>query len=108
MKSDTLVIDLAQNPADNWHLGRISPGGVILGCDFSGIVTELGSSVASFKKGDKVAGTVHGGTFKDKGAYAEYLKADADMIWKVPEGMDMGAAATWGVAATTAAMVCVI
>lgn len=36
--------------------------GAVLGCDFTGTVEEIGSSVTRLQKGDKVAGLVWGGT----------------------------------------------
>lgn len=49
--------------------GLWKPKYPILGCEFSGIVDEIGRSVTTFKKGDKVFG------FNDKtfGGHAEYL-----------------------------------
>ncbi|KIJ34228.1 hypothetical protein M422DRAFT_182398, partial [Sphaerobolus stellatus SS14] len=61
--------------------------GTILGCDFSGIVAAVGPFVTtSVKVGDQVAGFVQGGHFKDRGAFTEYLKTPADLVWVVPEG----------------------
>ena len=52
---------------------------------------KLGSKVAElenapYKIGDHVAGFTHGGVYKDRGAYAEYVKATYNLCWKVPEG----------------------
>lgn len=59
--------------------------GVIVGCDFSGVVVQLGSSVqGSVKIGDHVAGFVQGGHWSDRGAFAEYVKTDATLVWVVP------------------------
>ena len=34
--------------------------------------------------GDLVAGFVHGGTYPDIGSFAEYVKAPAELTWKIP------------------------
>jgi NADPH:quinone reductase-like Zn-dependent oxidoreductase len=49
--------------------GLLKPKFQILGCEFAGIVEEIGQDVTTFKKGDKVFG------FNDKnfGGHAEYL-----------------------------------
>lgn len=49
--------------------GLFRPKYQVLGCEFAGIIEEIGSNVISFKKGDKVFG------FSDKtfGGHAEYL-----------------------------------
>ena len=52
---------------------------------------KLGSKVAElenapYKIGDHVAGFTHGGVYKDRGAYAEYVQATYNLCWKVPEG----------------------
>lgn len=69
------------------HL-RADPG-TIIGCDFSGTVVQLGSKAAEqafVKVGDHVAGFVQGGTYQDRGAFAEYVKTPADLVWRVPTG----------------------
>ena len=58
----------------------------ICGVDWSGNVVKKGKSVTTFEIGDHVAGFTHGGNYKDRGAFAEYLKVPADLTWKVPEG----------------------
>lgn len=60
--------------------------GVIVGCDWSGYVVKTGKNVQNVAIGDLVAGSVQGNTWPDRGAFAEYLKAAADLTWKVPEG----------------------
>lgn len=85
----------------------MSPPGAIIGCDVSGEVVKLGDGVVNkdIQVGDKVACTVHGGLFKNKGAYAQYAKAQSDLVWKVPQGLDMDKASTFGVAWVTACQV---
>lgn len=96
---------------------------MVCGCDLVGEVVEIGPNInpkVSHKIGDKVVGIVHGGTFlshqyinalfsnlgssgnyTDVGAFAEYTKVPADLVWKVPEGISYEAAATYGVGVLT-------
>jgi NADPH:quinone reductase-like Zn-dependent oxidoreductase len=77
--------------------------GSIVGCDYAGTVASVGTQAkGDWHVGDRVAGVVHGGIYPDKGSYAEYLKIDGDLAWKVPEGVSDAEAATYGVSATTA------
>jgi NADPH:quinone reductase-like Zn-dependent oxidoreductase len=94
---------VALNPTDHMHIDAISPPGSIIGCDYAGEVFKVGSNAArAWSVGDRVAGAVHGGLFPDRGAFAEYLKIDSDLAWKVPADVDDAAAATFGVSAVTA------
>lgn len=102
------VVAVAQNPTD-WKceatvvacttlteitsadIELMTNPGTISGCDWSGHIVKLGSKVSElhatkFTVGDHVAGFTHGGTYKDRGAFAEYVKATYDLCWKVPEG----------------------
>jgi NADPH:quinone reductase-like Zn-dependent oxidoreductase len=45
---------------------------------------------------------VHGGIYPDRGSYAEYLKIDGDLAWRVPNNMSDETASTFGVSATSA------
>ncbi|KAF8596207.1 GroES-like protein [Ceratobasidium sp. AG-I] len=77
------VNSIALNPGDWKHVDVISPPGNILGCDLSGIVVKLGSdSVTRLKVGDTVSAFVHGGNYPDRGAFAEYVQADSELVWK--------------------------
>src|SRR4051812_1671322 len=55
---------VALNPTDVSHIDTPfggEPKGAIVGCDFAGIVVDVGSKVTkSWKKGDRIAGVVHG------------------------------------------------
>ncbi|KAM0189085.1 hypothetical protein ACHAPA_012229 [Fusarium lateritium] len=94
---------VALNPTDFKHLDVISPPNSIIGCDYAGVIHQVGDSVKDkWNVGDRVAGAVHGGLYPDKGAFAEYLKTDADVAWKVPDGISDTDAATYGVSAVTA------
>lgn len=77
------VHSIAQNPTDWKHVDFVSPPGNISGCDLSGTVVKLGSdAITHVKVGDTVSTFVHGGKYKDRGAFAQYAKADSDLVWK--------------------------
>lgn len=57
---------------------------VVLGCDGSGVITEVGSSVSNFKVGDDVW-FCHGGLGKEQGNYAEYIVIDSRWLATKPK-----------------------
>ncbi len=80
------------------RLKELNP--LILGWDISGVVTETGSAVKNFKKGDEVFGMVN---FPGHGqAYAEYVAAPLAHIALKPAGISHEAAAASTLAALTA------
>lgn len=94
---------VALNATDFKHIDAITPPGCIVGCDYAGEVQKVGNNAAKlWKVGDRVAGVVHGGLHRDRGAFAEYLKIDADLAWKILETMGNAPATTYGVSAVTA------
>lgn len=94
---------VALNPTDFKHIDIISPSNSICGCDYAGEVVEVGENArGGWKVGDRVAGCVHGGLYPDRGSFAEYLKVDGDLAWKIPEGLCDEEAATYGISAVTA------
>lgn len=55
------TVAVALNPTDWKHIDWFGSAGAIVGCDYAGIVQEVGSKVnKSFAKGDRVCGFVHG------------------------------------------------
>lgn len=77
--------------------------GSIIGCDYAGTVASIGAQAkGTWRIGDRIAGVVHGGIYPDRGSYAEYLKIDGDLAWKIPENVSDAEAVTYGVSATTA------
>ena len=75
--------------------GLLRPKYKILGCEFAGVIEEIGKSVKKFKNGDKVFG------FNDKsfGGHGEYLTiAETYALTTIPEGIsfDKAAALTEG------------
>ena len=71
------------------------PPSRVIGCDFSGTVANPNSS--SFRKGDRIAGVIHGCKDKHTGAFAEFLVANPGMCFLVPEGVKLEEACTLGV-----------
>ncbi|EWZ28643.1 chaperonin 10-like protein [Fusarium oxysporum Fo47] len=94
---------VALNPTDFKHLDVVAPPNSIIGCDYAGEVHLVGENVTTkWQIGDRIAGVVHGGLFPDRGAFAEYLKTDADLAWKIPDDICDADAATYGISAVTA------
>lgn len=70
--------------------GLFRPKQPVLGCEFAGIVSEIGSEVSKFKVGDRVFG------FDDQGfgGHAEFKVIDENKgITIIPEGLDFETAA---------------
>ncbi|KAL2857345.1 GroES-like protein [Aspergillus pseudoustus] len=94
---------VALNPIDFKDIDFISPRNSAIGCDYAGEVASVGKiSGQRWKVGDRIAGFVHGGLYPDVGSFAEYLKVDGDLAWKVPAEITPGEAASYGVPAATA------
>lgn len=72
------------------------PPPFVPGSEFAGVVAEVGDGVAGVALGDVVAGT------GIVGAFAEEAVVPASSVWRVPEGVDVAAAAAFGVAHRTA------
>lgn len=92
------------NPTDWKHVAIVSPPGNTVGCDFAGVVEQLGPDVKnkSIKKGDRVAGFVHGAKDPDRGSFAQYLKTNSEIVAKIPDGVDDFVASSVGVGGETA------
>ena len=90
---------VALNPCD-WKIPtNFSCPGAVDGSDFSGTVVALGPNLArDLKIGDRVAGAVHASNPLNptSGAFAEYLAAWADQVWKMPNSMSWEEAAAIG------------
>lgn len=70
--------------------GIFKPKHQVLGCEFSGIVEQIGDRVASFKVGERVFG------FNDKtcGGHGEYLTiSEGDAVAVMPDNLQFDAAA---------------
>jgi NADPH:quinone reductase-like Zn-dependent oxidoreductase len=70
--------------------GLFRPKYQILGCEFAGVVEEIGANVKEFRIGDKVFGLNE----KSFGGHAEYATiAETDAVATMPEGLSFEAAA---------------
>ena len=104
LRPDRILVKVhyvAINPCD-WKMSERFPApGAVDGCDFSGIVVALGSDVSKtgrFQVGEKVCGGVHGSNPIDPttGSFADYVSADAEFTFKVPNYMGLKEAAAVG------------
>lgn len=80
----------AQYFISRFWTGLIRPKYQILGCEFAGVIEEIGKSVTTFKQGDKVFG------FNDKtcGGHGEYLTiAESDALTSMPVNLTYDEAA---------------
>jgi NADPH:quinone reductase-like Zn-dependent oxidoreductase len=76
---------------------------VIWGCDLSGVVTEVGSSVTLFKPGDEIYGFKDGYVGKTyRGTYSEYVVAPEKALARKPKNLSHEEAAAVPLAALTA------
>ncbi|KAF2797427.1 zinc-binding dehydrogenase [Melanomma pulvis-pyrius CBS 109.77] len=104
------TIAVSVNPCD-YKMGTNFPTqGAIIGSDFVGKIVRIGPEVAELRPdlsiGDTVCGYIHGSNPAEpgNGAFAEYLRAHAQLVYKVPDGMQLREAAALGVGLLTAAL----
>ncbi|KAL1940843.1 hypothetical protein VTO73DRAFT_7884 [Trametes versicolor] len=88
------VIAVALGPPDLRALEFTPTAGTVLGCDLAGVIVQVGKNVATRKVGERVAAFVHGGNNAEHGAFAEYAKSTADLVWPIPESLSFEEAAT--------------
>jgi NADPH:quinone reductase-like Zn-dependent oxidoreductase len=87
----------------------LSDAGDLLGCDYAGIVEDVGSEVKrNFKKGDRVCGCTRPNPLQpDWGTFADYIIVVADVQLHMPDEMSFEDAASLEVTVlTTGALVC--
>ncbi|KIW17539.1 hypothetical protein PV08_04733 [Exophiala spinifera] len=98
-------VAVALNPTDWKHAAMgIADDGNLLGCDFAGVVVEVGSAVTKpLKAGDEVLGVAHGGCPEqpEDGAFAEYIVAKGDTLIRKPASLSFEKAATLSLGAIT-------
>jgi NADPH:quinone reductase-like Zn-dependent oxidoreductase len=95
------TVAVAVNPADALYLdfGEAAKGS-LLGCDYAGVVEEVGPEVIrDFKKGDRVCGCTRAGDTVnlENGTAAEYIVVKADLALHIPGEMSFEDASTTGV-----------
>ncbi|KAH9888191.1 putative alcohol dehydrogenase [Xylariomycetidae sp. FL2044] len=101
---------VAINPTDWKHIHNagvlhndIAGPGCRSGCDYAGVVEAVGRKVTKFRKGDRIAGFVHGANTvnHESGAFQEYVVARPHVALKIPDNLSFEEAATLGVSVTT-------
>ncbi|KAK0642202.1 putative zinc-binding oxidoreductase ToxD [Cercophora newfieldiana] len=94
---------VALNPTDWKHIDFISATGCTVGCDYAGIIEEVGPQVTGWKKGDRIAGFTHGSNSiqPEDGCFAEYVVAKGGIGTRIPPSMTFEDASSLGVGITT-------
>lgn len=95
---------VALNPTDILHIDHFAPVGARVGCDYAGIVEEVGAKVTKpFKKGDRIAGVAHGSNAvnHEDGTFAEFITVKGDLQIHIPDTISFEEAATLGIGITT-------
>ena len=83
---------VALNPTDYKMAQNFNTPDCVAGCDFAGVVVASGSSSdnieGAIRIGDHVCGAVHGNNplRPTDGAFAEYIRCEADLLVKIPKG----------------------
>lgn len=110
---------VALNPTDWTTLDAVGDDGTIVGCDYAGVVEDVGRDAAKrFRKGDRIAGFGHGGTVytargartltsaeirtgndanPENGAFGRYIAVKSDLQMHIPDDVSSEAASTVGV-----------
>ncbi|KAL3442915.1 hypothetical protein BJX65DRAFT_298682 [Aspergillus insuetus] len=94
------TVSVALNPTDWTDIDDFDTPGLLVGCDYAGIVEAVGKDVKKpFKKGDRVCGFAHGSNIvqSQDGAFAEYIVVKGDVQIRIPENISFQEAATLGV-----------
>lgn len=95
---------VAINPFDHKMPKNFPSAGATIGIDFVGRVVRIDAEAAALRPdlsvGDTVCGFIHGSNpaAPDSGAFAEYVRAPAQLVYKVPVTMRIEEAATYGCA----------
>jgi len=90
------------NPTDHKSNALGKPG-LINGIDYAGVVELVGEKVEGWKIGDRIAGITHGNHNSDRGAFADFTKADPGLAFHTPDNITNAQAATFGCAVVTMA-----
>lgn len=99
------TVAVALNPTDWKHIaGGIAAEDGLSGCDYAGVVEEVGSKVTkAFKKGDRVCGCAHGANSSNKedGVFAEKIVVKGDLQMHIPDSLSFEQASTISLGAIT-------
>lgn len=98
------VVCVALNPVDAKSADLSPSEGATLGCDFAGEVVAVGDAVGqNLIIGDRVFGCVFGNNPLElqNGAFAEYVVAPGDLVFRIPPDMSFATAATLAVGLST-------
>jgi NADPH:quinone reductase-like Zn-dependent oxidoreductase len=128
------VLAAAQNPVDcecnccyrnlsliNLTVKSVELGfldeGCVPGCDYAGIVEQVGSNVKGVKKGDRVLPVLSGintlilirmstqvAGFHSYGTFAQFVRVDGKNFFRIPEDVSFDNAASYGIAFQTATL----
>ena len=97
-------VSVALNPTDWKGIDFRGTPGALAGCDYAGVVEDVGKSVTKqFKKGDRICGLVPGCNQNqlEDGSFAEYIVAKTHLQLRIPENLSFQEAATLGVGVYT-------
>jgi len=106
LRDDFIIVKtkaVALNPTDWKSLEQGTPG-AISGCDYAGVVEEVGKALADqLKAGDRVAGFIRGADpiNHDNGAFASTVIAKGGILAKLAENISFEEGATLGVGIST-------
>ena len=96
---------VALNPTDWKHIEyRRARDNCIVGCDYAGVVEEVGTAVGRrWKPGDRIFGCSHGANLvnPDDGVFAELALVRGDLQMKIPDNVSFEQAATFPLGAIT-------
>ncbi|KAK4501575.1 hypothetical protein PRZ48_007384 [Zasmidium cellare] len=98
---------VALNPIDWMKADTFPAPNTLLGHDYSGVVEKVGPDIPRpFAKGDRVFGYTIAGDHHnpEHGAFAEYILAKAELVYRMPEGLGFAEASALGVAVQSANM----
>lgn len=97
---------VALNPYDAKIVNYSNTPGAVGGCDFAGVVVEVGQGVTRFKQGDCIFAVTFGLNSSDKtaGAFAEYALATEHLSCHVPDTMSLTQASSLGLAIATSGL----
>jgi len=96
---------VAVNPVDTYVRGGAIafdlPSPFIVGCDFAGVVAEVGEGVTRFQPGDRVWGS-NQGLLGRQGTFAEKIAVHANWAYPTPGGLSDSDAAAGALVGVTA------